>query len=280
MVHVAYPPLQLIAFPLYAFLLPIYSFWHMDDFSWGNTRVVVGEKGNMKVVAGTDDDPFDDAMIPRKRFSEYQQEILNAGEAPHDTLLYDPRRATHIATPDPEYADYFQHTNLLKKGKPRQSYASSHMPRDSAVSSLYGMGPMPPGPLVPPPVPSAPSMSMYGMPPMPPMSMYGMPPPTMSMYGMPMGIPSMYGMPSYTTPSTHPAMESDGHAVLPLTDTNDPSEAQLRAAVQSFLAAQPSLMQVTKRDVREALAASMPNADLSGRRIQINMMIDELLSGG
>jgi chitin synthase len=23
--------------------IPCYSFWHFDDFSWGNTRVVVGE---------------------------------------------------------------------------------------------------------------------------------------------------------------------------------------------------------------------------------------------
>jgi hypothetical protein len=25
--------------------IPLYSFWHFDDFSWGNTRVIVGEKG-------------------------------------------------------------------------------------------------------------------------------------------------------------------------------------------------------------------------------------------
>ena len=31
--------------PLWAFYIPLYSFWHMDDFSWGNTRVVVGENG-------------------------------------------------------------------------------------------------------------------------------------------------------------------------------------------------------------------------------------------
>jgi hypothetical protein len=26
--------------PVFYFLLPIYSFWHMDDFSWGQTRQV------------------------------------------------------------------------------------------------------------------------------------------------------------------------------------------------------------------------------------------------
>jgi len=26
------------SFPVYSVFLPIYSFWSMDDFSWGNTR--------------------------------------------------------------------------------------------------------------------------------------------------------------------------------------------------------------------------------------------------
>ncbi|WFD01439.1 chitin synthase [Malassezia obtusa] len=267
--YIGWMIIYLLAFPLYAFLLPIYSFWHMDDFSWGNTRVVVGEKGNKKVVAGTDDEPFDESMIPRKRFSEYQQEIAASGDAGRYAPLYAPSRETRLMTPDPEYADYFQHTNLLGKTKPRQSAMSAtRAPRDSAASQYT----MPPPP-----------MSMYGMPMgMPPtMSMYGMPP-TMSMYGMPMGMPpptmSMYGAPPFATPDARPL--SGTSAVLPVVDTADPTEEQLRAAVQTYLAAQPSLMQITKRDVREALSASMPNADLRARRVQINMMIDELLSGG
>jgi hypothetical protein len=26
------------SFPIYSLFLPLYSFWSMDDFSWGNTR--------------------------------------------------------------------------------------------------------------------------------------------------------------------------------------------------------------------------------------------------
>jgi chitin synthase len=40
----------------------------MDDFSWGNTRIVVGE-GKSKKVLATDDDTFDDSMIPMRKFS-------------------------------------------------------------------------------------------------------------------------------------------------------------------------------------------------------------------
>jgi chitin synthase len=40
----------------------------MDDFSWGNTRVVVGE-GKEKTVLTSEGEYFDDSMIPLKKFS-------------------------------------------------------------------------------------------------------------------------------------------------------------------------------------------------------------------
>jgi len=40
----------------------------MDDFSWGNTRVVVGEGAHKKVLMD-DDEKFDESMIPLKKFS-------------------------------------------------------------------------------------------------------------------------------------------------------------------------------------------------------------------
>lgn len=30
---------------IHAFILPLYSFWKQDDFSWGKTRIVVEERG-------------------------------------------------------------------------------------------------------------------------------------------------------------------------------------------------------------------------------------------
>lgn len=55
------------SFPIYSIYLPLYSFWSMDDFSWGNTRQVVGE-GNNKTVLYEDDEVFTDDMIPYKSF--------------------------------------------------------------------------------------------------------------------------------------------------------------------------------------------------------------------
>ena len=65
--------IYVIATPVFAFGLPLYSFWHMDDFSWGNTRVVTGEKGQKIVVS--DEGKFDPASIPKKRWEEYQAEM-------------------------------------------------------------------------------------------------------------------------------------------------------------------------------------------------------------
>ena len=38
------------AIPVFSFALPLYSFWKMDDFSWGATRVVLGESGKKMIV--------------------------------------------------------------------------------------------------------------------------------------------------------------------------------------------------------------------------------------
>lgn len=71
--------LYVAAIPVFSFGLPLYAFWHMDDFNWGNTRVVAGEKGRKIVV--TDEGRFDPASIPRKRWEDYQSELLLSSEA-------------------------------------------------------------------------------------------------------------------------------------------------------------------------------------------------------
>ncbi|KAL1305423.1 hypothetical protein AAFC00_002308 [Neodothiora populina] len=68
--------IYILAIPVYSLALPLYSFWHMDDFSWGNTRVVVGEKGNQVVVS--DEGKFDPASIPKKKWEDYQAELWEA----------------------------------------------------------------------------------------------------------------------------------------------------------------------------------------------------------
>jgi chitin synthase len=68
--HIGWMIIYLIAFPIYSFILPIYSFWNQDNFSWGNTRIVVGETGKKQVVA-VDDEGFDPRSIPLQRWDDY-----------------------------------------------------------------------------------------------------------------------------------------------------------------------------------------------------------------
>ncbi|KAJ2382170.1 hypothetical protein GGI23_007423 [Coemansia sp. RSA 2559] len=49
----------------------------MDDFSWGNTRVVVGD-GKRKLIV-SDDKAFDPESIPQRRWGEYEADLASAG---------------------------------------------------------------------------------------------------------------------------------------------------------------------------------------------------------
>ena len=68
--------IYILAMPVFSLGLPLYAFWHMDDFSWGNTRVVTGEKGRQVVIS--DEGKFDPNSIPRKKWEDYQAELWDA----------------------------------------------------------------------------------------------------------------------------------------------------------------------------------------------------------
>ena len=57
-----------VRYPVYTFVFPIYSLWCMDEFSWGNTRVVICEDKDKKVIMN-EDEKFNESIIPLKKFS-------------------------------------------------------------------------------------------------------------------------------------------------------------------------------------------------------------------
>ncbi|KAI8985511.1 chitin synthase-domain-containing protein [Pilobolus umbonatus] len=67
--HIGWMIVYILAIPLFSFFIPIYSFWHFDDFSWGNTRLVINEDTSFIEEA-----PFDPASIPLTPFT--QQDIV------------------------------------------------------------------------------------------------------------------------------------------------------------------------------------------------------------
>ncbi|KAI9324475.1 DEK C terminal domain-containing protein [Zopfochytrium polystomum] len=73
--------------PVTGFYVPLYAFWHFDDFSWGNTRVVTGEDGKQIVTA--DIVPFDTATIPVKKWGDHERDLYEKNSDRSDSRASD-----------------------------------------------------------------------------------------------------------------------------------------------------------------------------------------------
>lgn len=85
----------IVGIPIWSLFLPLYSFWHMDDFSWGNTRVVTGEAGKKVVIH--DEGSFDPAEIPLKTWAEYENELWDRGSNQSVGTLLDDQKQDKAA---------------------------------------------------------------------------------------------------------------------------------------------------------------------------------------
>ncbi|KAI9284048.1 chitin synthase, partial [Umbelopsis sp. AD052] len=69
-VYILWMIVYLIALPIWNLVLPAYSFWRFDDFSWGATRVVEGEKKDKG--HGDADGKFDSSQLVMKKWEEWE----------------------------------------------------------------------------------------------------------------------------------------------------------------------------------------------------------------
>ncbi|KAM6498841.1 glycosyltransferase family 2 protein [Amanita muscaria] len=69
--YVGWMLVYLLSLPIWNGILPAYAFWHFDDFSWGQTRKVSGDKGG---VHGDKEGEFDSSHIVMKRWAEFERE--------------------------------------------------------------------------------------------------------------------------------------------------------------------------------------------------------------
>ncbi|KAL0070282.1 hypothetical protein AAF712_002774 [Marasmius tenuissimus] len=189
------------SYPVYSFFLPIYSFWCMDEFGWGNTRLVIGEGKDKKVIIN-EDEKFDESMIPLKKFSEYEAEAWeNASRRSEETGYSKPHsRAprSHQSHEDfhnaSQAGDYYRDTNLTMNNSSNPNLRSkasnsnlSHRGGQQPSMSQYGGGPFMGGyggggsvhgsdygapalPMMPQMMPYQNTGSMYGMMPPGPMN--------------------------------------------------------------------------------------------------------------
>ncbi|KAF7555431.1 hypothetical protein G7046_g6551 [Stylonectria norvegica] len=123
--HVGWMIIYLLAFPIYSFILPVYSFWNQDNFSWGNTRVVIGEKGNKQVIA-VDEVGFDPRSIPLQRWDDYALANNFPG-----------RRGGHAEKHDYSFGDQYEMDDI------KSVYSAG--PQGSVLTGMPGHNPyMPP----------------------------------------------------------------------------------------------------------------------------------------
>jgi len=78
--HVGWMIIYILALPLFGFFIPLYSFWHFDDFSWGNTRVVLDRKMRRKGKKGNAE-LYDPKKIPLKKWEDYERELYEQQES-------------------------------------------------------------------------------------------------------------------------------------------------------------------------------------------------------
>ncbi|KAI9143150.1 chitin synthase-domain-containing protein [Paraphysoderma sedebokerense] len=80
MVYIYWMFVYLLSLPVWNFLLPVYAFWHFDDFSWGQTRKVEGAKAADD--HGKKEGEFNVRDIAHKTLVEWDMETANLGWDP------------------------------------------------------------------------------------------------------------------------------------------------------------------------------------------------------
>ncbi|KAG6333627.1 hypothetical protein ID866_5463 [Astraeus odoratus] len=233
----------ILAIPIFSFMLPIYSFWRMDDFSWGATRVVLGESGKKIIVH--DEGKFDPRSIPLKTWNDYENELWDR-ESNHSIGSWvPPNQFRKDGYAESRTASLYGHETFYE---PRSQ---------SPVPSQFGV--LPPGyqsgrntPL---------SMAMSHM---RPMSEVGvLPQPALSRPAT-----TYLDMPIPLT------QETDWSSPAA---TTGPTDADLERSVQDILRT-ADLNTVTKREIRRQLE-EMFGSDLTARKGAINAAIDRTLLG-
>ncbi|CDU22535.1 chitin Synthase 7 [Sporisorium scitamineum] len=73
-VYVLWMLIYLVALPVWNFVLPVYSFWHFDDFSWGETRKVEGEA--KQTGHGDEGGLATGNVVPLRRWEDWERSRL------------------------------------------------------------------------------------------------------------------------------------------------------------------------------------------------------------
>lgn len=88
--YIGWMLVYLLSLVIWNGILPAYAFWHFDDFSWGQTRQIAGDKGAKD--HGDKEGEFDSSHIVMKRWAEFERERRwKNGTQSRDSTAYSPR---------------------------------------------------------------------------------------------------------------------------------------------------------------------------------------------
>ncbi|KAJ3040761.1 hypothetical protein HDV00_010518 [Rhizophlyctis rosea] len=248
--HIGWMIIYMLAIPIFGCYIPMYSFWHFDDFSWGNTRQVTEEGGKKKEVPVAEE-PFDPASVPLVKWSDFE-----SGRIAKDHL--DESRSV---------SSYHSHNTGFAGGVKGSGPLSAYAP-SAYGGSTYGAYP---------PAPSSYGGFDTGA--------YGVP-----AYDPPYNQQRNSWGTQYTdaaAPPTHSAahqqLQRSNSMNSRYTASTDsapralPSDEEILKEVRELLA-RADLMTVTKKSVREELGRRF-GVDLSAKREWIHRCIDGVLKG-
>ncbi|KAJ2511147.1 hypothetical protein H4217_007526 [Coemansia sp. RSA 1939] len=134
-VYIAWMFVYLLALPVWNLILPVYAYWHFDDFSWGETRKVQGEgkdKGH-----GDAEGTFDASKVPLKRWEDYERKRLRSiRRKERQDQQFDDGSSYNMPTVDDSAK-----AGLLKNSVEDSMYYESHpgysFMNDSTTNSVY-----------------------------------------------------------------------------------------------------------------------------------------------
>ncbi|KAI9353602.1 chitin synthase-domain-containing protein [Obelidium mucronatum] len=82
--HIGWMVISILAMPCFSFYLPLYAYWHFDDFKWGNTRKGAAADTGAGHGSGTDDEeliPLDPSAVPLVTWEAYESSMLAKGDS-------------------------------------------------------------------------------------------------------------------------------------------------------------------------------------------------------
>ncbi|KAI8636041.1 chitin synthase-domain-containing protein [Parasitella parasitica] len=138
--HIIWMIVSIFAIPVFSLYIPIYAYWHFDDFSWGNTRVVLGDKGK-KLVVGADEGKFDPSSIPTMSWDKYEEELYTEDYNQNDTASVGSKGSSYSHGSYVSYSGNNSRQNLPQQTSP-VNYAASQYSHNMNSSQSYSALPV------------------------------------------------------------------------------------------------------------------------------------------